>query len=261
MRTVIAVEYNGAEYHGWQRQHGVRTIQGELEAALSAIADAAVQLVAAGRTDAGVHALGQIAHFDSDSSRPDQAWVAGANTKLSHDIRITGARRIEENFHARFSALARHYRYLIFNRRVGSGVYADTVTKFARPLDHDRMAKAARHLLGEHDFTSFRATSCQASSPVRTIHAVQVRRHGAFVIVDVAANGFLHHMVRNIAGVLLAIGVGDRPAGWIREVLLARDRTLAAVTAPATGLYLVGVDYPASFDLPEPSTAGLLFIP
>lgn len=259
MRIVIGVEYNGANYHGLQRQEGVRTIQGEIESALAEIAAQKIGIVAAGRTDTGVHALGQVAHFDCQVQRPSRAWVEGANTKLPPDIRITGAKSVSEDFHARFSAVERHYRYLILNRRVKSGVYSSLVTSFPRPLDHEIMHAACQYLVGEHDFSSFRAAACQSSTPRRVIKDISVVRSGQYLQIDVTADGFLHHMVRNIAGVLMAIGCGERPPAWVLELLKAKDRKLAAVTAPPNGLYLVAVHYPPKFQLSDHGD-GILFL-
>lgn len=250
MRIAFGVEYDGTEFNGWQKQHGVRTVQECVERALSAVADHEVEVTCAGRTDAGVHGLGQVIHADVAARRTLRSWVLGANSNLPRDVSILWAQPVDERFHARFSALRRRYRYVILNRMVRPGLQRHRVCWIHRPLDERRMAKAAEHLLGEHDFSSFRAVACQAKHPVRTLYRLDVTRRGEYVVLDVEANGFLHHMVRNIAGVLIAIGEGEREVDWAREVLEARDRTLGGVTAPAAGLYFVGAQYPEEFGIP-----------
>lgn len=249
----MGVEYDGSGFNGWQiqPQGGVRTVQACVESALASVADQPVRIHCAGRTDTGVHGLGQVIHFDTSAERSAHAWVFGANANLPSDISIAWARVVDSRFHARFSAERRRYRYVIFNRRVRPAVMAAHVTWDYRPLDEQRMAMAAQSLLGEHDFSSFRAYACQARSPVRTIYELTVMRTGLHVIIDIEANGFLHHMVRNIAGVLLAIGAGERDVDWAREVLAARDRQLGGVTAAPRGLTLTAVHYPAHFGLPD----------
>jgi tRNA pseudouridine38-40 synthase len=258
-RIAIGIEYLGSAFAGWQTQEALRTIQGEIEAALSKVADQKVEVVGAGRTDAGVHAREQVAHFDTDALRSMRAWVLGANTYLSSDISIVWATPVPMHFHARYSAEARTYRYIIFNRGVRSALVGKRATAVFKPLDHERMAEAAVHLVGEHDFNAFRAAGCQSKSPIRKLTRLAVERSGEWVTIEVTANAFLHHMMRNIAGLLIAVGKGDAQPGWAREVLLSRDRTQAAATAPAEGLYLWQVDYPKAFGLPV-STSGLSFI-
>jgi len=252
MRIAMGVEYDGSEFCGWQiqPQGGVRTVQGCVEQALSAVANQALRVHCAGRTDTGVHGLGQVIHFDSPVERSMYSWVFGANANLPADVSILWAQEVDDAFHARFSARRRGYRYVIFNRRIRPAVTARHLSWEYRPLDEQRMAQAARHLLGEHDFSSFRAYACQAKHPVRTIHELIVQRDGERVIIDIEANAFLHHMVRNIAGVLMTIGAGEREAAWIDEVLAARDRQLGGVTAPPQGLTLMSVGYPEEFSLP-----------
>lgn len=250
MRIALGVEYDGAGFSGWQRQQGVRTVQECVEQALSAVAAHPVEVLCAGRTDAGVHATGQVIHLDTGAQRAMRSWVLGANSNLPRDVSILWAQPVDESFHARFSARRRRYRYVILNRMVRPGLQRNRATWVHRPLDERRMAEAAVHLLGEHDFSSFRAVACQAKHPVRTLYRLDVTRREQFVVLDVEANGFLHHMVRNIAGVLIAIGVGDQAPDWAREVLEARDRTLGGVTAPADGLYFVEVRYPETFGIP-----------
>jgi tRNA pseudouridine38-40 synthase len=250
MRIALGIEYDGASFSGWQIQDGTRTVQGLLEPALSKVADHPVRTICAGRTDAGVHALRQVAHIETDAIRTMRSWMLGGNSHLPPEVSITWAQPVAEDFHARFSARARHYRYVILNRFSRSGVWANRTAWEHRPLDEARMQAAARHLIGTHDFSAYRALNCQAKSPVRTIIRLQVRRVGERVIIEVSANAFLHHMVRNIAGVLMAIGMGKAEPDWAKQVLDSRDRTLGGVTAPPQGLYLCGVDYPAEYGLP-----------
>lgn len=249
MRIACGIEYNGARYYGWQRQPGSVTVQGAVEKALSCVANHPVQVFCAGRTDSGVHATAQVIHFDTDAKRADHSWLLGTNAHLPGDIRILWAQETDEAFHARFAASARQYRYVILNRRIASAIAFERVTWERCPLDEERMQQGAQHLLGKHDFTSFRAMACQASHAVREVQLIQVTRQGDFLYLDIRANAFLHHMVRNIAGVLMAVGQAEQEPGWVKQVLDLRDRTQAAVTAPAHGLYLVGVTYPADFSI------------
>lgn len=251
-RIALGVEYKGSRYRGWQRQEaGVPTVQGMLEKALSQVAAEPVDLMCAGRTDAGVHASGQVVHFDTSVERPLKAWVMGSNANLPGDISVTWAKVMPADFHARFKACARRYRYVIYNDPVRPAHLAEEVTWNHRPLDIARMREAARHLVGTHDFTSFRAVQCQAKSPIKTVHHLELIEHGRFIVIDVRANAFLHHMVRNFAGVLMAIGAGERDPEWVQEALHARDRRASGVTAHPYGLYLVQVEYPPEFELPE----------
>ena len=251
-RIAVALEYDGAQFAGWQTQQaGVSSVQETAERAFSRLAAQRVQLVCAGRTDAGVHALGQIAHFDTQALRTERGWVLGANSNLPDSISVRWARTMPGHFHARYSAEARTYRYLVLNRLGRSALLAQRVAVVYRPLDVERMRAAAALLLGEHDFSAFRAAGCQARSPVRRLQALQVERRGDRVIIDVTANAFLHHMVRNLVGLLLAVGVGKAPPQWAAEVLASRDRTRSAPTAPAAGLYLWNVKYPEAFGLPS----------
>lgn len=236
-----------------------RTVQAELERALGRVAAHDVRTTCAGRTDAGVHAYGQVVHFDSTSDRSVRSWIFGANSNLPRDVSVTWAAPVESTFHARFSARSRHYQYLILNRSVRSALFRGRMTWECRWLDEWAMQAAADYLLGEHDFSAFRALSCQAKSPVRTVYRLEVRRCGEILLIDVVANAFLHHMVRNIAGVLMAVGVGKKDPKWAYEVLASRDRTCGGITAPADGLYLLGVEYPGHFGIPRVSPTGGLW--
>ncbi|WP_416390905.1 tRNA pseudouridine(38-40) synthase TruA [Alloalcanivorax xenomutans] len=251
-RIALAVEYDGSRFHGWQTQEdGVRTVQWHLELALSRVADHPVTLICAGRTDTGVHATGQVCHFDSNANRDMKAWVMGGNRFLPDDVAVRWAVPVSDDFHARFSAFRRCYRYVIYNAGAPPALFRRQVTWNHRPLDVQRMADAARALVGTHDFTSYRCVHCQAKSPVKTLHRLDIRQRGRMIILEVEANAFLMHMVRNIAGVLMAIGAGHQPVEWAAEVLAARDRREGGVTAPPYGLYLVDIGYPDQFELPR----------
>jgi tRNA pseudouridine38-40 synthase len=234
-------------------------IQSVVEAALSTVADHPVEVTAAGRTDAGVHAAMQVIHFDTPATRTERGWVRGATTNLPAQVSVLWAREVPDAFHARYSALARTYRYVILNRTARPAIEADRVAWVRDPLDADRMRTAAEHLVGEHDFSSFRAAECQARTPMRNMHAIGVQRTGEHIVITVQANAFLHHMVRNVAGVLIAIGSGERSTDWSAEVLAVRDRTQGGVTAPPGGLYLAGIRYTPSLGLPsEPADPTIL---
>lgn len=226
-------------------------MQGCVEQALSEIADSPVRTVCAGRTDAGVHAQGQIIHFETTVTRQSRAWVYGANTNLPRDISILWARGVPDGFHARFSARSRHYRYQILNRAVRPALLRKRFAWEGRTLSVDRMQAAGDYLLGEHDFSTFRASHCQATSPVRTIHHLRIIRHGDRIYIDVIANAFLQHMVRNIVGVLVAVGLGREEPKWVNRILAMCDRTQGGVTVPAGGLYLMGIEYPEHFRIPQ----------
>lgn len=251
MRVAAILEYDGSNFSGWQRQDKARSIQTVVEEALSRVADEPLQVTVAGRTDAGVHAVAQVVHFDTGAKRSAYSWVRGANSHLPADVVFLWADTVHDDFHARYSATGRHYRYLILNRPARPTYLARRVTHDYRPLDADRMQQGARFLLGEHDFTSFRATECQAKSPVRELRALKIERQGDFVHIRAHANAFLQHMVRNIAGVLMAIGAGEREPDWAGEVLAARDRKAGGVTAAPDGLYLMSVTYPAAAGIPD----------
>lgn len=251
-RIAIGIEYHGADFSGWQALSGRRTVQAELERALSAVAAHRLLVTAAGRTDAGVHAVQQVAHFDSDAPRTAYAWLLGANTQLPPDLALRWVREVDAGFHARYGALRRRYRYLIHNHRARSALWHARAGWWPHPLDAAAMDTAAQALIGEHDFSSFRDSQCQSPTPMRRLDAIGVRRHGVFIAIDVVGNAFLHHMVRNIVGTLTQVGLGKQPVGWVAEVLAARDRRVAGVTAPAGGLYFVGPEYPAEFAIPAP---------
>ena len=254
MRIALGIEYVGSSFQGWQSQrHTTATVQGCIEAALSRVAAAPTAGVAAGRTDAGVHAQVQVVHFDTHMPRDQAAWVLGVNRYLPPSVSVQWARTVPDAFHARFSAQWRRYGYIIHDAREGSALLGGRVTWCHYPLDADRMAQAAQALIGEHDFSSFRGQECQAKSPVRTVQALTVVRRGPLVVLEIQANAFLHHMVRNIAGVLMSIGRGERSVAWAHEVLAQRDRSRGGVTARPDGLYLAAVGYAASFGLPDPA--------
>jgi tRNA pseudouridine38-40 synthase len=249
-RYAACIEYDGSGFSGWQNQKGnIRTVQSLVEAALSKVADAPVSVITAGRTDARVHASHQIIHFDSDADRPEFAWCRGANRFLSKDVRLRWVQVVDNEFHARFSALSRSYRFIIYNDPIQSALYRNHATPESKSLDPQKMAEAGKSLLGEHDFTSFRAAGCQAQTPIRTIEYFDLMRKGPWIWFDVRANAFLQHMVRNIAGSLIEIGCGKREVNWMAEVLAQRDRKFAGATATSNGLYLVGVEYPKKFAL------------
>lgn len=250
-RICLAVEYRGASFQGFQAQaHTDNTVQHYLQQSLSSVADEAITVICAGRTDAGVHASGQIVHFDTLAQRPQKAWSLGVNARLPEGVAVQWAQAITPSFHARFSAQARTYRYVIYNAAARSPVLAQNVTWQKRPLNAEAMAQAAAYLWGEHDFSAFRAAQCQARNPVRTIEYLRVATFRRFIVLEVKANAFLHHMVRNIAGALMAVGAGDKPVEWLRDLRESRDRRLGAATASPHGLYLVKVNYPAQFQLP-----------
>ncbi len=251
MRVVLGVEYNGSHFCGWQRQSNAVSVQQKLEDAVSSVADQAITIHAAGRTDTGVHATEQVVHFDCDNKRDQKAWIQGVNSNVPNSISVLWAQEVVDDFHARYSAISRRYRYIILNRRTRPALLDQHVTWEYLPLNIVNMKIASEFLLGEHDFTSYRAMACQAKSPVRTIYDINITNEGDLIFLDIHANGFLHHMVRNIAGVLLSIAKGEQDPDWSKFVLEQRDRTLGGVTADAAGLYLVKVHYDAKFGLDE----------
>ena len=252
MRWAVGVEYDGAAFHGWEAQDGdVRTVQAAIEQGLSIVADQPITVTVAGRTDAGVHALGQVIHFDTEVTRDSHSWLRGVNSNLPADVRLRWVQSVSDDFHARYSATARTYRYGILSGPAASALLRDRLAWTWKRLDVDAMQAGANYLLGEQDFSAFRAAACQAQHARREVQAVRCWRQGAVVWFEVRANAFLHHMVRNFMGSLLEIAAGERPPEWIAELLAARDRTQAGVTADAAGLYLVEVDYPEKFGLPQ----------
>ena len=262
-RYALCVRYDGSRYHGWQKQgtpDDLITVQLMVEKALSQVAHHQVIVTCAGRTDARVHATGQIIHFDTDADRTDHAWVFGANSNLPHDISILWAKEVPLEFHARFSAVSRRYRYLMYNYPIRPGILRHAVGWYHTSLDDPKMLEAAQYLLGEHDFSSFRGAGCQAKSPVRTIEAITIKRQRHMLIIELQANAFLLHMVRNIVGVLVQIGAQRQPVGWMSEVLTACNRQAAAETIAPNGLYLVKVGYPEQFELPD-APIGPFFLP
>ncbi len=260
MRIALGIEYDGSRYYGWQRQQEVDSVQAQLEVAISKVANEPVEIFCAGRTDAGVHGTGQVVHFDTNAVRGEGAWTLGLNSNLPDDIAVRWAMPVRDDFHARFSATARRYRYIIVNQPYRPGLLRHGVTHYHRPLDEKAMHRAAQALLGEQDFTSFRAIQCQSNTPFRHVMKVSVGRFNHYVVVDIQANAFLHHMVRNIVGTLLKVGDGELPESAIAELLALKDRNLAPATAPSNGLYLVEVSYPAQFGLPA-AQPGPLFLP
>lgn len=250
MRIALGLEYDGGAFAGWQTQPGGNTVQDTLERALAAIAGAPVRVACAGRTDAGVHATAQVVHFDAPAPRPLNAWVRGVNSHLPDTIAVRWACEVPPTFHARFSARSRSYRYLLYNHPVRPALLAGKVGWFHLPLDLAAMRAAAALLVGEHDFSAFRAADCQAKSPVKTLHLARVRHAGPCIVFDFRANAFLHHMVRNMVGALVHVGKGARPPAWIAELLAGRDRSRAAPTFSPHGLYLSGVEYGPGWPLP-----------
>jgi tRNA pseudouridine38-40 synthase len=250
MRIALGLEYSGAPFTGWQSQPDGRGVQNALERALGAIADAPIRTIAAGRTDTGVHATLQVVHFDTEVSRPETAWVRGVNSHLPPEMAVLWAHRVPAEFHARFAASARHYTYLLVPRATRPALLSARVGWYHRPLDVGAMRVAAAALAGTHDFSAFRAAECQATSPVKTLSPVAVVADGEYIRFDFSANAFLHHMIRNIVGALVYVGAGKAPPTWMAELLAARDRTRAAPTFAADGLYLTGADYDAKWGLP-----------
>jgi len=249
MKIALGIEYQGTNYHGWQKQQGLVTLQATLEEALSKLADQPVVVQCAGRTDEGVHAFGQVVHLETTAKRSMHAWVFGGNNFLPRDIRIQWAKEMPEDFHARFSAVARRYRYVIYNHNVSSALHREVTTFYFYNLDEKRMQEAANYLLGEHDFSAFRGAYCQARHAIRNVTKLEITRQDRLIFIDIIANAFLQHMVRNIVGVLLEIGNGDREPIWAKKVLEGRRREKGGITAPSTGLYFMQVDYPEKYGL------------
>ncbi len=255
----LGVEYLGIHYCGWQRQAHSPSVQQTLEEALSWVADETIVCQCAGRTDTGVHAGMQVVSFGHDAERDDKAWILGVNAKLPNDISVRWVKTVETEFNARFSAKSRSYRYLIHNSNARSALLTGRATRVSNPLDETLMAQACPYFIGEQDFTSVRAANCQSKSAWRNIQHLSVSRNREMIIIEITANAFLYHMVRNIAGVLIAIGEGKYQPHWVEHLLQSKDRTLAPATASAEGLYLTGVEYPDCFDLPEANTGQWLW--
>jgi tRNA pseudouridine38-40 synthase len=254
MRYALGLEYDGTDFLGWQRLQQGSSVQGALEQALSFVAAHGVEVVCAGRTDSGVHAAAQVVHFDSDAERTPYSWLMGANSRLPSSIAILWVQPVAQEFHARFGARARRYRYRLLNRRIRPGLESRCVAWERHPLDADAMHAAAQALVGEHDFSAFRTAQCQAPNPVRHLHSIAVRRERDELRIEIQANAFLHHMVRNIVGSLIPVGKGEQPVEWLAELLNGRDRTVAGPTAPAAGLTFLGPLYPAQWGLPAEVT-------
>lgn len=250
MRIALSIEYNGHGFYGWQTQHNLPTIQKTLEHALSMVANESISLFCAGRTDANVHATGQIVHFDTRAKRHIDAWIWGTNTHLPPSIVVKWAKHVDFHFHARFTALARRYRYVIFNNPIRPAILTHQVSWHYYPLDIVRMCEAGKYLIGEQDFSSFRSSQCNSKTPMRNVTEFTINRFGDFVLIEIEANAFLHHMVRNIVGTLVKIGSKNKDPEWMLEVLQAKSRRAAAETAPPDGLYLTRVHYPEPYIFP-----------
>jgi tRNA pseudouridine38-40 synthase len=257
-RIAALVEYDGTEYAGWQSQDHSSSIQDAVQAAISFVAGHPVTVICAGRTDSGVHATGQVIHFDTSALRTPRAWVLGANTKLSAAIALQWAGEVSIGFHARHKAVRRTYRYCILNRSARSALQRTRSAWIHRPLDAAAMHAAAQALIGEHDFQAFRSIECQSKTTVRRVERIEVRREGDYVWLEIAANAYLHHMVRNIVGTLLDVQRDADPTGSMMRILAGANRRFAGATAPACGLYLCQVDYPATFGIPTPRHGNLL---
>jgi tRNA pseudouridine38-40 synthase len=249
-RITACIEYCGVNYSGWQYQANAASVQDQVEKAIARVANEKIRVIAAGRTDTGVHGIGQIIHFDTHSIRHQHAWKRGVNTHLPNDISLLWTHPVDELFHARFSALGRSYRYVILNRDVSPSYLHGRVTWHYMPLAVELMQEAATALIGQHDFSAFRAAGCQSKNPVKEIRQVEINQSGPWIWIDISADGFLHHMVRNIVGALFRIGEKQEPVEWLGEVLAESDRKHAGTTAAADGLYFVGVEYDLRFNLP-----------
>jgi tRNA pseudouridine38-40 synthase len=251
VRLALGIEYDGTPYCGWQSQPGGCSVQDHLEKALQVMAGHPLRVNAAGRTDTGVHALLQVVHFDTETARPLSAWVRGVNAMLPDTIRVLWVREVPPEFHARFSAHERRYQYLLINSPVAPAIMSSKAGWFHAPLDVEAMQKAARSLVGEHDFSAFRAAECQAKTPVKHMQQADVSAQGQAIMFEFRANAFLHHQVRNMVGALIYIGKGKYPPAYMDELLRRRDRTQAPPTFSPSGLYLAGVGYEARWQLPE----------
>ncbi|AEO08008.1 tRNA pseudouridine(38-40) synthase TruA [Buchnera aphidicola] len=258
-KFALGIEYNGSSYHGWQRQKKASSIQEEIETALSKIANHKINVVCAGRTDAGVHSTGQVVHFSTTTVRKITAWLIGTNSYLSQYISVKWIKSVPENFHARYSAITRSYRYIIYNNRIRSVFFQKKLNYVYKKLNEKKMFSAAQFLLGEHDFTSFRAIGCQSFSAWRKITKLNIFRLNDFVIIDITANSFLYHMVRNIVGALIDVGINKKTEFWIQELLKKKNRRYASATAPAQGLYLSSIEYPLHFNIPDSKNTTIFF--
>lgn len=257
MKIALGLAYDGSSFCGWQSQPSGCGVQDALETAIATIAQHDIRVHAAGRTDTGVHALGQVVHFETNSVRPMSAWVRGVNAHLPATVRIEWAQAVDDDFHARFSAYSRSYQYLLYNAPVASALMSNKAGWFHLPLDFVAMQAAMLHLLGEHDFSAFRASECQAKSPLRTITQAKIERAGHYFIFSFSANAFLQHQVRNILGALIYVGKGAHAPDYIKTLLEKRDRTLSPPTFSAHGLYLTGVGYDEKWGLPAVSSSAL----
>lgn len=251
MRLAAGIEYNGYAFSGWQSQHGVRTVQDSLEYALEQVAAQPVRVVTAGRTDTGVHASGQVVHFECERIRSEYSWFRGVNTYLPKDVRMTWVKQVPVDFHARFSAIRRHYRYIVFNGPTHPAIFFGLVAWIVGDLDIEAMQAASTRLIGRHDFSAFRAAGCQSKTAVRNVNEIYLNQSGPWIWLDISADGFLQHMVRNVMGTLVKVGKGEKEVSWVGQVLESKDRTLAGATAVSSGLYLSGVEYPAEYQIPS----------
>lgn len=250
MKYAAIVEYDGSRFFGWQVQPHAPSVQQAVETALAYVADEPIRVYTAGRTDTGVHAVGQVIHFETDKQRSNYSWLRGSNTKLPEGVALHWVKPVTDDFHARFSAQSRRYRYIINTRKVPLGVFQDYVSCYPLDLNVDAMRKALAALLGTHDFSAYRASGCQSMDPVKTMHTLEIQQKGDWIWLDICGNGFLQHMVRNIIGVLLKIGAGEREVSWAEQVLQSKDRCQGGVTAKPNGLYFVQAQYDAKFGLP-----------
>lgn len=258
MKIALGIEYNGHGFYGWQSQQNLPTIQGHLQEALSKIADEPIHVFCAGRTDAGVHATEQVVHFVTNANRIQRAWILGTNSFLPANIAVAWAETVADEFHARFSALSRCYQYIICNRLTRPAILTNRITWYYEELNLATMQQAANYLIGELDFSSFRSAECESKTPMRNVKRILINRYDDYIVIEIEANAFLHHMVRNIVGMLLRIGAGYKEPEWMHEVLMAKDRRLAAETASPAGLYLAKVTYPTQFALPQRKKSVLL---
>lgn len=260
MRVALGIEYEGSNYAGFQRQTTLKTVQGELERALSIVANEKIEIQCAGRTDAGVNATGQVVHFDTNVQRSERSWIMGTNINLPDDIAVTFAKIVDDSFHARFSAKARRYRYIISNTVYRPGILNKGVSVYQGNFDVEKMQEAADYIIGEHDFSSFRAADDESRTSMRCVHFVKITRFGQYIVFDIAANAFLMHMVRNIVGSLLTVGNGQNSVQWFKDMFDAKDRNQAGPTAKPYGLYLVDVTYPNDFNLPKRDCIGPIWM-